>query len=114
MKPRKFQKPEMISKGSRFGVGSLIRAGPSEGLKTVSGDLRLFFWLGSTAQKNLFNEPALQKQLYSEEEALAALLRGEEAGLEHFFRRYHGPLIWFAHSFLHDTETAADITCLFR
>jgi RNA polymerase sigma-70 factor (ECF subfamily) len=51
----------------------------------------------------------MQKHSLGEEEALSALLRGREEGLDYFFRRYHAPLIYFAQGLIHDRETAEDL-----
>jgi RNA polymerase sigma-70 factor (ECF subfamily) len=54
----------------------------------------------------------MQKKLYREEDALRALIKGQERGLDYFFKLYYSPLTFFAFKLLEDQfkaeETAAE------
>ena len=75
----------------------------------VSGVPRLFHAL--LAPINLQNEPALS-QLHDikASEAFAALQKGQEWGLEHFFGCYYRPLSYFAFKLLEDAAQAEEVS----
>lgn len=51
----------------------------------------------------------MQEKFYQEEEAFAALQKGEEKGLDFFFNRYYTPLLLFAVSLTHNRPLAQEI-----
>jgi RNA polymerase sigma-70 factor (family 1) len=82
--------------------------GPCEGLKTVSGDLRLFL-APLCGSKNLFNEPSLPKKHYTEEERLLHWQNGEAEGFAYFFTQYKAALVVFASGMVKASDVAEDI-----
>jgi RNA polymerase sigma-70 factor (family 1) len=109
----------MISKGSRLGVGSLIRGMVSYGLKTISGVPRLNFYEQnkSIELKRLLKDSFyttskrehLRKNQHNDTTALQSLLRGAEEGLNYFFQQYYTPLTYFATCITEDRLFAEEI-----
>mgnify|MGYP001243068101 CR=1 FL=1 len=101
----------MISKSSRFGVGSLISVRASEGLRTVSGDLRLFFNPRLQTHPECQHCIAILLRLNGTQNPLFAdsFRRGEEAAFDCLYREYFPSLTYFANRILADTDTAEDV-----
>ncbi|RYZ91082.1 MAG: RNA polymerase sigma-70 factor [Proteobacteria bacterium] len=98
---------EAISKGSRSGVGSLTRAWASYGLN--SGKWSSAPFLRPPGSNKLTNEPALsQAHDRKASEAFTALQKGQEWGIECFFKCYYRPLSYFAYKLLEDTAQAEE------
>jgi RNA polymerase sigma-70 factor (family 1) len=57
-----------------------------------------------------YKQPVVEKKLYTDEEALQALLEGREQGLDHFFNCYYSPLTYFVLKLTGDQQLAEDIT----
>jgi RNA polymerase sigma-70 factor (ECF subfamily) len=51
----------------------------------------------------------LHKKQYREEDALQALLKGQEGGLDYFFKLYYAPLTYFAFKLLEGDHQAEEI-----
>jgi RNA polymerase sigma-70 factor (family 1) len=52
----------------------------------------------------------LYKNFHTNEEALAAVVKGREEGLHYFFELYYEPLCYFVFKIVHDTAIAEEIT----
>jgi RNA polymerase sigma-70 factor (family 1) len=50
----------------------------------------------------------LQERIYQDEEAFAALQKGEEKGLEFFFNRYYSPLVFFSLTITNNKAASED------
>lgn len=103
----------MISKGSRLGVGSLISVRAFDGLRTVSGDLRLFYFSPTSSKKT---HPICQQRFAivpegrpNEFDSIKAFQEGEEQAYDHYFRLYFWSLCYFATQFLHREDEAEDL-----
>lgn len=101
----------MISKGSRFGVGSLIRGralrGPQDD-KWRPAPLYVMKWNVSYSNQN-FNQFRLHNKPYTAIAALQALSQGEEGGLDYFFDAHYPALCYFANTVVKDQPAAEDI-----
>lgn len=102
----------MISKSSRYGVGSLIVSkGSPRASKPVSGDLRLFCNSPKThpglSSLTLTIVPQATRKWGPD--FFEAFRNGEEQAFDQLFRAYHGPLTYYAFKFLQDEQGAEDI-----
>ena len=108
----------MISKGSRFGVGSLIvaRLRRPQGGKWSSTPLFIYIERGVASKLTkaphwkIYNGANLQSTtLHSEFDAVLAFRQGQERGFNHFFRKYYTSLCFFARKMLKEDNLAEDI-----
>ena len=117
MKRRNFKSHGTISKGSRLGVGSLIRDRAFDGLKAVSGVPRPFYLQTVECCKAPLNGsvliskmPALRiESINIAHDHALAFERGEEKAFDFFFRQLFPSLCFFANHILDDRREAEDI-----